>query len=97
MMTNQHKTVLYIGVTSNLKARVWEHAHHAVPGSFTDRYKVTFLIYYEWFDTIDSAIEREKQLKCWSRKKKEFLIRLKNPEWRFLNEDVYDEMYSLLY
>ncbi|MBZ4187433.1 GIY-YIG nuclease family protein [Niabella beijingensis] len=97
ILTNKTRTVLYIGVTSNLRARLWEHEHHETPGSFTDKYNVTFLIYYEWFDTINSAIEREKQLKGWVRKKKEQLITQKNPDWKVFNEEISKEIYSLLY
>ncbi|SDC10030.1 GIY-YIG nuclease family protein [Niabella drilacis] len=97
ILTNKLKTVLYIGVTSNLRRRIWEHAHHENENSFTDQYNVTGLVYYEWFDVIVTAIEREKQLKRWSRTKKVALIKVKNPEWRLLNEEVYDEVYSLLY
>lgn len=63
LMTNKHKTVLYTGVTSNIKARVWDHAHHAVKNSFTDKYNVEYLIYYEWFESIIAAIHREKEIK----------------------------------
>ena len=96
-MTNKSKTVLYVGVTSNLKNRVWEHQNHIIPRSFTAQYNVEFLIYYEWFDSIVTAIEREKQIKNWTRKKKEFIISLKNEQWQFLNEEVYSDIYSLLY
>lgn len=97
IMTNKNKTVLYLGVTSNLKSRVWEHEHHEIKNSFSDRYNLEFLLYYEWFDDIVTAIEREKEIKKWRRNKKEILICSKNPEWNFLNEDVYNEIYSLLY
>ncbi len=97
IMTNKRKTVLYTGVTSNLKTRVWEHANHELQNSFTDKYNVEYLVYYEWFDSIEKAIEREKQIKKWSREKKVNLIILKNIEWRFLNEEIYNENYSLLY
>ena len=76
-MTNKNKNVLYVGVTSNLKNRVYEHQSHHYLGSFTAKYNVEFIIYYEYFETIKSAIECEKQLKNWSRTKKEFLINLK--------------------
>ncbi|MCD2425494.1 GIY-YIG nuclease family protein [Niabella pedocola] len=97
ILTNKLRTVLYIGVTSNLRARLWEHEHHEIPGSFTDKYNATLLIYYESLDTINSAIEREKQLKGWVRKKKEQLIVRKNPQWKVLNEEIAKEIYSLLY
>ena len=96
LLTNKRKTVLYTGVTSNLRNRVWEHAHHIIQGSFTSRYNVVFLIYYEWYDNIETAIQREKEIKKWSRAKKTALVNTKNSDWHFLNEEVYDEIYSLL-
>ncbi len=97
ILTNKNKIVLYVGVTSNLKSRVWGHQHHEISNSFTDKYNLEFLIYYECYDTIERAIEREKQLKNWKREKKEHIISLKNKEWRFLNDEIYAEIYSLLY
>ena len=64
---------------------------------FTARYNVEFLIYYEWFDSIVTAIDREKEVKKWGREKKESLINSKNIEWRFLNDEVSRDIYSLLY
>lgn len=95
IMTNRNKTVLYTGVTSDLKKRVWEHEHHQFSKSFTDKYNAVYLIYYEWFDDIKSAINREKQIKRWNRAKKEFIINQKNAGWSFLNKEVYDDIYSL--
>ncbi|MGJ7032901.1 GIY-YIG nuclease family protein [Niabella hirudinis] len=97
VLTNKARTVLYIGVTSNLPRRLWQHVHREYEHSFTDQYNVTFLVYYEWFDAIVTAIEREKQLKNWSRAKKIALVETKNPEWLFLNEELDHEIYSLLY
>jgi putative endonuclease len=85
-MTNRRDTVLYTGVTSDLKKRVWQHKDKLVEG-FTKRYHVTKLVYYEVFDDILSAITREKQIKAGSRQKKIDLINATNPEWR----DLYDE------
>lgn len=75
---------LYIGVTGNLKRRIWEHKNKVVPG-FTERYKVDRLVYYEQTENVYSALEREKQLKKWRRDKKTFLIEKENPLW----EDLY--------
>lgn len=97
IMTNKRKNCLYIGVTSNLKKRVWEHEHHEIENSFTGKYNIEFLVYYEWFDSIETAIEREKEIKKWRRSKKDALITAKNKELKFLNEEVYQEVYSLLY
>ena len=84
IMTNKHKTTLYIGVTNNLARRVNEHRNHLIKGSFSDKYNLEYCIYYEVFTRFDSAIRREKELKKWNRKKKEELINKKNPEWREL-------------
>ena len=70
ILTNTHKTVLYTGVTDDLARRVYEHKHHLYPGSFTSQYNVEYLVYYEATDNPISAIEREKQIKGWNRKKK---------------------------
>lgn len=87
IMTNKYKTVLYVGVTKDLKRRVYEHQNSLIEG-FTKKYNCHFLIYYEHFTRLDFAINREKQIKKWRRSKKEELIKLFNPEWKFLNEDI---------
>jgi putative endonuclease len=87
-MTNKHKTTLYIGVTSNLPRRVEEHRKHADPNSFTAKYNLEYCVYYEGFTSIEEAIAREKQLKRWSRAKKEMLINALNPQWNDLWEDI---------
>jgi len=79
ILTNRHRSVLYIGVTGNLGKRVWEHKNKKTEG-FTSKYNVDILIYYEVYSTPWSAINREKQLKGWRRSKKEELIKRKNPE-----------------
>ena len=84
IMTNKNKTTLYIGVTNDLVRRVYEHKNHLIKKSFTDTYNLEYCIYYEEFTYIESAINREKELKKWSRKKKEDLINKKNPEWKEL-------------
>ena len=87
IMTNERHTVLYTGVTSDLKARVWKHREKTIKG-FTRRYNVTKLVYYEAFDDIACAIAREKQIKGGSREKKIELINDKNPQWRDLYEGL---------
>ncbi len=67
IMTNKHRTTLYIGVTSNLRSRIYEHANHIYPKSFTAKYNLETCIYYEIFLSIEEAIAREKELKKWSR------------------------------
>jgi putative endonuclease len=73
--------ILYTGVTSNLRGRVKEHKENKHPGSFTARYNIRKLVYFESFDSIVEAIKREKQIKAGSRKKKLYLINSSNPEW----------------
>jgi putative endonuclease len=80
IMTNQANLVLYTGVTSNLKQRVYQHKEKLIEG-FTQKYNLTKLIHYEIADSIEGAILREKQIKDYSRKKKIQLIKEKNPDF----------------
>ena len=86
IMTNYLETSLYIGVTSNLQKRVWEHKNKVVKG-FTEKYNVNKLVYYELIDSIETAINREKQLKRWHREWKINLIKEMNPEFKGLSLD----------
>jgi len=79
IMTN-HSGTLYIGMTNDLRRRIAQHKEMKVEG-FTKRYKITRLIYFEEYDDVRYAIERETRLKTWSRKKKIDLINGMNPEW----------------
>lgn len=88
IMTNDNNSVLYAGVTSNLKGRIKEHIEKLHSGSFTKRYNIRKLVYFECFDSIVEAIKREKQIKGGSRKKKLDLINSRNPEWRDLTIDL---------
>jgi putative endonuclease len=83
ILTNERRTTLYIGVTNDLAKRVWHHGEMQGT-SFTHRYNLTVLIYFEEFSDPAQAIAREKQLKGWTRAKKEALIATMNPEWRDL-------------
>jgi len=83
IMTNKHNTVLYTGITSHLKKRVYEHREKMVEG-FTSKYNITKLGYYEVLRDVRSAILREKQIKAGSRGKKIGLIESMNREWRDL-------------
>ena len=83
ILTNKTKTVLYTGITNNLKRRLQEHQEGK--SNFTSRYNVQYLLYYERFGWINKAIAREKEIKGWSRKRKEMLINESNPDWKFLN------------
>jgi putative endonuclease len=89
ILTNKNKTVLYIGVTNNLKERLYYHSNpEAHSKSFSHKYKCYYLIYFEHFYEIEEAIKREKQLKKWNRLKKEWLINRTNPDWKFLNDTI---------
>ena len=90
ILTNKNKNVLYTGVTNDLMRRVYEHKNHFDKNSFTAKYNVTSLVYFEETSDVKAAIEREKQIKGWNRMKKFFLVREKNPTM----EDLYP---SLLY
>jgi len=85
MLTNKNKTTLYIGVTNNLQRRLLEHKK-GIGSKFTKRYNVYYLVYFEKFEDSTLAISREKQLKKWSRMKKEKLIERVNPEWIFFDD-----------
>ena len=84
LLANKHNNVLYTGVTNDLIRRVYEHKNKLVAG-FTQKYNVDRLVYFEVCSGIVVAIEREKQIKGWSRKKKQDLINALNPEW----DDLY--------
>ena len=88
ILTNKHHTVLYIGVTSDLKKRIWQHKNKEFTNSFTAKYNCDKLVYYENFLRIEEAIAMEKQIKGGSRDAKEALINNMNPEWRDLWEVV---------
>ena len=88
ILTNPSRT-LYVGVTNNLRRRVYEHKHKLLEG-FTKRYNLTILVYYEATPDVRAAIEREKQIKGWLRSKKITLIESTNPEWRDLSSEWID-------
>jgi putative endonuclease len=87
IMTNERNTVLYTGVTNDLKRRVYEHKEKLIDG-FTKKYNVTKLVYYEVHEGAQGAISREKQLKGGSRQKKIELVNSKNDTWRDLYDDI---------
>ncbi len=90
IMANKRNGTLYVGVTSNLIKRVYEHQNQLIPG-FTTQYSCHLFVYYEIFETIIEAIKREKQLKGGSRSAKLKLIKILNPEWL----DLYSEICRL--
>ncbi len=81
MMTYKYRNVLYTGVTNDLIRRVYEHRNHLIQDSFTARYHITELVYFEMTNDVRSAIEREKQIKSWNRSRKEKLVETQNPTW----------------
>ena len=85
IMTNKHHTTLYVGMTGKGYKRTEEHIHKVFDG-FTKKYNLTKLVYFEEFSEVWDAIHREKQIKRWSRKKKEWLIESQNPDWNNLYE-----------
>jgi len=90
IITNRNKTVLYIGVTNDLAGRIEEHKEDSFKGkrTYAGKYNCYYLLYYEHFDFIEDAIDREKEIKGWLRKKKENLINTLNPDWEFLNDKI---------
>ena len=87
ILTNKNNTVLYTGVTNDIVRRLYEHKNNLIVGSFTSRYNVHKLVYFEETNDIKEAIEREKQIKSGSRQKKIALIESINPHWLDLSND----------
>ena len=87
ILTNKYNAVLYIGVTSDLIKRIWEHKNKIMKG-FSSKYKIDKLVYFEQYNDIKQAIQREKRLQEWQRQWKVVLINSINPEWK----DLYDEI-----
>jgi len=87
IMTNKRNNVLYTGITSDLKKRIWEHKEKIAKG-FTEKYNINKLVYFEIYNDPENAIVREKQIKAGSRDRKIELIRKINPEWK----DLYSEL-----
>ena len=91
ILTNKNNTVLYIGATNNLKNRAFQHKEKVVEG-FTKKFNVNMLVYYEQTENVESAIQREKQLKSWNRWRKVKLIVGFNPKW----DDLFMKDYKVL-
>lgn len=87
ILTNKIYGTLYVGVTSNLPKRIWEHKNKIVEG-FSQKYDLDKLVYYEVHENAESAIKREKRLKKWDRKWKIELIQKQNPDWQDLFETI---------
>lgn len=90
IMSSQNKRVLYTGMTSDLKGRVWEHRNKKYSKSFTARYNCICLVYYKRYHNIAEAVAEEKRLKGGSRMQKENLINSINPDWRDFWDEVQD-------
>ena len=88
ILANPTNTVIYTGVTNDLRRRIYEHREHLDPDSFTAKYNVTRLIYFDTTPDVTAAIEREKQIKGWNRKRKNKLVASMNPGWI----DLYDTL-----
>lgn len=87
ILANKRNGTLYVGVTSDITKRIYEHKNNLIEG-FSKRYNVHQLVYYEVHDNIESAILREKQIKKWNRRWKLRLIEEMNPEWRDLYQEI---------
>ena len=87
ILTNKNKTVLYVGMTNHLQTRLIQHKKGVITG-FTQKYNCHYLVHLEHFTEVSAAIDREKQLKKWSRRKKMDAIEKTNSHWQFLDEEV---------
>ena len=87
IMAKARNSTFYVGVTSDLARRVWEHKNKVTEG-FTEKYEIKSLVYYEIFDDAENAFRREKRLKKWNRTWKMRVIEEMNPDWKDLYEDV---------
>jgi len=90
IITNQNNTVLYTGVTAELRTRVFEHKTKFYPKSFTAKYNYDKIVWFEFLPCIEEAIEREKQIKACSRKSNDSLINSINPNWKDLWDKIQD-------
>ena len=88
ILASKRNGTLYVGVTSDLLARTWQHKNSAVEG-FTSKYDVYYLVWYELHESMDSAIAREKAIKKWNRTWKLKLVEKLNPEWKDLYNDIF--------
>ena len=88
ILTNKTGTTMYIGVTKDLVRRMYEHRQKLDPNSFTAKYDIHKLVYYEYTTDVRAAIEREKQLKGWNRARKNKLVETWNPSWQDLYESI---------
>ncbi len=95
ILTSESNKMMYIGITNDLKRRLYEHLTEINEG-YTKKFHVHKLVYYEKYGESYYAIEREKQLKKWSRKKKDFLVETKNPQWEDIGKKYFPELYNII-
>ena len=88
ILTNKYCSLLYVGVTSDLRRRIYENKNHLDKNSFTAKYNLTRLVYFEETTDVKAAIEREKQIKSWKRERKTDLIMRRNPKWEDLSNQI---------
>jgi len=88
LLSSNLNTAIYTGVTGDLVRRVYEHRHNMIPDSYTAKFGIHKLVYYESTSDVKAAIEREKQIKSWNRKRKNKLVESKNPQWQELYESL---------
>ena len=88
ILENKLNTAIYTGVTRDLIRRVYEHKKHMDPNSYTAKFDITKLVYFESTSDVKAAIEREKQIKGWNRKRKNKLVESKNPSWAELYDSI---------
>ena len=93
ILTNQNNKVMYVGMTNNLKRRIYEHKNKLVDG-FSKKYNLNKLVYFESSSQIEPILNREKEIKKWRREKKNNLVESMNPEWKDLSIELnmFDEM-----
>jgi putative endonuclease len=90
MMTNRSRVALYTGFTNSIERRLWHHGNTS-HRSFTQRYKIDRLVYYETYYDVHDAIAREKEIKRWRREKKNDLVRKLNPKWEDLSKELFKD------
>ncbi|HYD20615.1 MAG TPA: GIY-YIG nuclease family protein [Flavipsychrobacter sp.] len=88
IVTNKHHTTLYIGITSDLLRRIFQHKEHYIKKSFSDKYNIEKLVFYQEFSSIEEAILYEKKIKKWRREKKNELVTGMNAQWDDLYESI---------
>ena len=88
ILTNATGVAIYVGVTNDLVRRMYEHRNQLDPDSYTAKYNIHKLVYYEYTGDVRAAIEREKQIKGWNRARKNKLVESRNPQWKDLYESI---------